>query len=571
MDWIELVEDFWDEVKERGYYIVGVAVIILFPFILGAPGLSQVPILTDIYSLGRSVGLFDANTYVLKIVSLCLIWAIFAASWDLLSGYTGQVSFGHAIFWGLAAYATFWVANGFDVIIPLVDTSATVDIGMHSINLNTSLSSLPVYESLMQTPLIGVILGIIVFFLELILNGIAFLINGTLNLGSLLIGTGLNVIIGIINPILQFFLGSHFVLDPFTALLFGGVFAALIALFIGLIALRVKGPYLALVTLVIPIIVAGLVPILKELFGPSFGIPNVPSIIESVGVGVDRYRELDAMNFYNFTMIMFFISVGIMMLIAFSRIGLAFQSIREDEDAAESLGINLRNYKILAFMISAFFAGIAGGLYSQWLDFTGPALFGSGFSFSVIIMVVIGGVGSISGGIIGAFLLTILVELFLDSIFQGVFGLDILAYGLLLIFTLRYMRFGLARATKEQKRACVVGILFALSWTIIMSSDILEFLVPLSIDGILTFVGLVIMLILTIPAIPVFIVSEIVGLVFLQGIVGLSLSSSALLKAKFIIYAVVGIPFSYYLPKIFKKVRLRFWGVWPSVGRYEPD
>jgi hypothetical protein len=256
------------------------------------------------------------------------------------------------------------------------------------------------------------------------------------------------------------------------------------------------------------------------------------------------------------------------MLIAFSRIGLAFQSIREDEDAAESLGINIRNYKILAFCLSAFFAGLAGGLYSQWLDFSGKSLFGSHFSFSVIIMVVIGGVGSITGGAVGAFLLTILVKLFLDDVFEGIYGLDILVYGFILVLTLRYMRFGLVRAAKEQKRACIFGILFAFSWVIITSSDLFEILT--SGGDILEFIVLVIMLILTLPFIPVFIGSEIVGMFLLEGLLGMELGS-ALIKAKFLIYASVGIPFAYYLPKIFKAVRLRYWGTWPSAGRYEPD
>ena len=97
------------------------------------------------------------------------------------------------------------------------------------------------------------------------------------------------------------------------------------------------------------------------------------------------------------------------MLIAFSRIGLAFQSVREDEDAAESLGINVRNYKILAFTLSAFFAGIAGGLYAQWFNYVSPTYLESAFSFQVIIMCVIGGIGTITGGVVGAFLLIILV------------------------------------------------------------------------------------------------------------------------------------------------------------------
>ena len=177
------------------------------------------------------------------------------------------------------------------------------------------------------------------------------------------------------------------------------------------------------------------------------------------------------------------------------------------------------------------------------------------------------------------------------------------------------MPYGLVRATKDQKRAILVGISFALSWILLPSKEgwgvdflseilpqiqdtppsgnIFEKVIFLSIESILHFIGkfdmigqmipsitgsnffyfigLVIMLIFSIPAILVFLISEVLGLILLQEIVGLSLTSDALIKAKFLIYISVGIPFAYYLPKLFKKVRLKYWGVWPSAGRYEPD
>jgi branched-chain amino acid transport system permease protein len=523
LDWKEQLEDFWNDVKDHAYYIFFVALLLLFPFLLVAPAAdlpepfsilnsvyngSELPVLSDIYALGRDAGLFGKNTYVISIISLCMIWAIFAASWDLLSGYTGQVSFGHAVFWGMAAYVTFWFASGMTV-------------------------------------------------------GVDF----------------------------QNLLGEKVVMEPLLALLFGAIVAGLLAFCIGIIALRVKGPYLALVTLVIPLIFHEL-PILFRVFdiglegelfgfeysiilfqdinsGGNFGNPNVPPIIPLTGNG-----QLDALNLYLFCMLVFFAAVALMMSIAFSRFGLAFQSIREDEDAAESLGIHVSFYKILAFTLSAFFAGLAGGLYSQWLNFAGPSFFDASFSFSVIIFCVIGGVGSITGGVIGAFLLTILVHLFLGDVFHGVHAVDILAYGFLLIVTLRYMRFGLVRATKEQKKACVIGLLFALSWAIVSSIDILDFL---EVEKLTTFVALLAMLIFSLPAIPVFWISEIIGLPVLEEVLKFltpefeGFSESALIKAKFLIYATIGIPYAYYLPKIFKTLRLRYWGVWPSVGRYEPD
>ncbi|MFX0173930.1 MAG: hypothetical protein ACFE9L_18755, partial [Candidatus Hodarchaeota archaeon] len=102
MDWKDLAENFWDEVKDRSYYIIAVILLILFPLIVGAPPStipilnliyngSRIPILSDIYDSGRDILgahiLFGTNTYFINIIALCAIWAIFAASWDFLTGY----------------------------------------------------------------------------------------------------------------------------------------------------------------------------------------------------------------------------------------------------------------------------------------------------------------------------------------------------------------------------------------------------------------------------------------------------------------------------------------------------
>ncbi len=589
----EKFEDVWDEIRSRSYYIVGVLLLVFFPFLLVTPGsiLSEpfsilnsfysggsIPILSDLFNLGQEIGLFGKNAYLLNIIALCLIWAIFAASWDFLSGYTGQVSFGHAIFWGFSAYVTFWVATG-------VPIGITFD------------------------PLDPIVLGIPI--LDEILGSLIFLINAFIDF-----------IFIITNEILVFIFGSNFMRPPLAALVVGAFTSAIFAVGIGFIALRVKGPYLALVTLLLPLIASQIVVIMTDLFGPKYGIPFIsgPFVVERISPFdlppdlMGRASEINELNFFIFVLVIFFISVFLMMLVAYSRIGLAFQSIREDEDAAESLGINVRFYKILAFAGSAFFAGLAGGLFSQYLRFTGPSFFASSFSFSIIIMCVIGGIGSISGGVVGAFVLTILLELFLKDIFHGVQSLDLLGYGILLIVTLRYMPFGLARASKDQKKACIVGVLFAISWTIIpigegwgtniiaslssslpLGTDVLSNILSVSFETLTSYMGKVdymgqitsslsdgdilmtlsFVLIFTFGLIAsvVFFFAEIIGLFFMGDILGLSRSWTYedLIKAKFLIYVAVGIPFAFYLPKAFKKVRLRFWGVWPSAGRYEPD
>ncbi|MHA2363306.1 MAG: branched-chain amino acid ABC transporter permease [Candidatus Hodarchaeales archaeon] len=521
-DWKESAEKFWEDIKERAYYIIGITTLILLPLILGAPGMPDLPIISDIYSLGRDTGLFSSNTYVLRILTIAAIFAIFAASWDLLSGYTGQFSFGHALFLGFSAYVAYWVAVG----VSVTDTIITIDADK----------------------------------VNIINNVIPFIPSGEVESFVINIPTGsLNMI-----------LGSKFILDPYTAILFGALITTIVAAGIGIVALRLKGSYLALVTLMLPIIAIQLITIFDDITGGDFGIPGIPLLVN--WTGLNRPNEQDRLNLYILTTIVLFISVGIMMLIAYSRLGLILQSIREDEEAAESLGINLTLYKIFAFMVSAFFAGIAGGMYAQLDRFAGPSFFDTKISFMVIIMVIIGGVGSIIGGVVGAFMLTILVDLFLNQVFAEVPEMEILAFGALLVITLRYIPFGLTRAKSDQKRAIVIGILFAIFWVIsIPLLQDLDKFNTLANENIFTFVSIIIMILIILPAIPVFFITEFIGLILLNDIIGLELADKALIKAKFVLAIVIGIPFAYYFPKLFKKVRLRYWGIWPSVGQYEPD
>ncbi len=568
-DIMEQLTDIWDNIKNRGYSITALLILILLPVILGMPGFDKMPIIGDIYALGRQNGLFAKNTFFIKIVSLCLIWAIFAASWDFLSGYTGQISFGHAIFFGISAYFTYWLISPVNSLrIPFLEVT--------------------LYQ--LKIPILD---DVILFFADFV--------NGFINFFIEILG------------------GNKIVFDHkiFRAFILSCFISLLLAVGIGIVALRVKGPYLALITLLLPLIASHLVLIFRDYtqgnYGISFGLDqSLQILVKTTPIN----RELDALNFYFFVLFVFLLAIGTMMLVAFSRIGLTFQAIREDEDAAESLGINVKVYKIIAFAVSAFFAGLAGNLWAQWLSFTGPSFFDTSWSFGVIIMCVIGGVGSIIGGVIGAFLLIIIVNLFLTDVFADIGGLDILAYGALLIITLRYMPHGLTRATKDQKRACMIGILFALFWAILPSStfgwgiDLFSSILPkipetipkgdffgtitallvtttlsfvgkfdylgqmastLTPDNILIFLVMLIMFIVAIPAFFVFLICEIFGLFILETGFGLLLSTSATVKAKFLIYVIIGIPFAFYLPKIYKKARIRYWGIWPSAGRYEPD
>jgi len=176
------------------------------------------------------------------------------------------------------------------------------------------------------------------------------------------------------------------------AIVIGGLAAALTGYFVGLPALRLRGDYLAIVTL-------GFGEIIRIVFlninavGGARGLPAIP-------------RESNFFWVYLWVVITFVIIYRIVR----SSTGRAILAIRENEVAAESMGINVSRYKVVAFVISAAFAGIAGGLFAHYQGFIVPETFNFMRSVEVVIMVVIGGMGSLSGSMIGAVLVTVLPE-----------------------------------------------------------------------------------------------------------------------------------------------------------------
>ncbi len=186
-------------------------------------------------------------------------------------------------------------------------------------------------------------------------------------------------------------------LPPMLALvigmLAGGLAAAAIGFVIGLPVLRLRGDYVAIVTLAFGQIIVTLLTNMKVTGGAS-GLKEIP---------------MEA----NFTIvyIVMVVTVLIIATLANSRHGRAISAIRENEVAARSIGINITYYKMLAFVISAFFAGIAGVLYGSNLGILIPRSFDYNKSIEILVFVVLGGMGSLPGSIIAATILTLLPEL----------------------------------------------------------------------------------------------------------------------------------------------------------------
>ncbi|MGI6229282.1 MAG: branched-chain amino acid ABC transporter permease [Tractidigestivibacter sp.] len=181
-------------------------------------------------------------------------------------------------------------------------------------------------------------------------------------------------------------------------LIFGGIMAALCGLIIGIPALRLKGDYLAIITLgfaeIIRVVMQNIDSVLGfELTGGQKGLTGIPSYT----------------NFLN-TFIVVAICLFLIHTMMKSRHGRAILSIRDNEIAAESCGVNITYYKTLAFVVSAFFAGVAGGLYAGCIGVMAPSKFGFMKSVEILVMVVLGGMGSMLGSVISATVLTILPE-----------------------------------------------------------------------------------------------------------------------------------------------------------------
>lgn len=176
------------------------------------------------------------------------------------------------------------------------------------------------------------------------------------------------------------------------AFIIGGLAAAVFGLIIGIPALRLKGDYLAIVTL-------GFGEIIRSVFNS----------LDILG-GSGGLKGIDKSSNYIIAYVLVVITILVISNLINSRHGRAVKAIRDNVIAAESVGVNVVYYKILAFVLSAFFAGVAGVLYGHNLAILKPATFDFNKSIEILVMVVLGGMGNIPGSIIAAVILTMLPE-----------------------------------------------------------------------------------------------------------------------------------------------------------------
>jgi branched-chain amino acid transport system permease protein len=287
------------------------------------------------------------HPFVLSIATQAVIWALLAASWDLLSGYTGQVSFGHAGFFALGAY-----------------TAAAAC--------------------------------------------------------------------------------KHLGLSPWLGLALGAAVAAVVGLGTGFPALRLRGHYLALVTLALAELIRLTAQNWLPVTGGPFGIYDFGSFTGLPATGIPRAQAV-----YLLVAAIVGAGVGAMLYVCRrTRAGRAFRAIREDEVLAESLGINTTVYKLLAFGLSSGLAGLAGTLYAYYIQLVSPTVATAATTSLVIGMAVFGGLGTIWGPALGALLLYAINEglRFIGVVYNLVaVGLVIMVFVIFLPRGLAGLRFGRAR------------------------------------------------------------------------------------------------------------------------------
>lgn len=244
------------------------------------------------------------DVYTLTLLTTANVMAIFAASWDLLVGRTGQISLGHSVFYGAGAYGAAALFQSFG------------------------------WPFWMTIPV------------------------------SMLISAG-------------------------------------IALLIGFPCLRVKGPYLALVTMCIPLVVAYLLSYFSEISGGQHGLP-MEGMLPELFPNLNFADKLKA-NYY-LTLFLMAISAIILYKIANSKTGVTFVSILDDELASKACGINVTKYKLMAFMISGFFASLAGCINAYIYRAATPPFFDLSISIIPLIVTILGGIGTIYGPLVGTYI-----------------------------------------------------------------------------------------------------------------------------------------------------------------------
>ena len=200
------------------------------------------------------------------------------------------------------------------------------------------------------------------------------------------------------------------------AVIIGGAVAALVAIPLALLSFKTRGDYLAIITLAFLMIVKSGIENICYLGGPR-GFLGIPAL-----------TNLPWAYFW------FIVTFWVIRNLVYSKFGRGIEAIREDEIAAEAMGVSTRSAKLIAFLVSSFFAGVAGALFAQQIQFINPSSFDVLKSTDILVMVYLGGTASISGSLMGAGVFTILNQLLQPL---GIWRMVIMPFMLVLLMLFR--------------------------------------------------------------------------------------------------------------------------------------
>jgi branched-chain amino acid transport system permease protein len=314
----------------------------LLPALLGAVVLSAIPFAIR-------------NSFILHVCILVLMWTVLGAAWNLLGGFAGQVSFGHAALFAVGAYTT------------------------------------------------------IILYLR---GGLA----------------------------------------PWWGIPLGGMAAALVSLPIGLLCFRLRGPYFSLATLAVAEIVKLVALNWESVTAGSVGylITTLPPV-RLFGLNLNWETKTP---FYAVAAALAVVALLVTAWLRGSRLGAYLVAIRENEDAAEAVGIDTVRAKVVTLALSAFLAGMGGGFYAFYFRYVDPdAVAGIGLSMEMVFIAVVGGLGTVGGPLIGAVFLTVVAELVRSRFAMG----HLIFYGLFMMLVIRFMPEGIWGRARRLKAGAAAG------------------------------------------------------------------------------------------------------------------
>jgi branched-chain amino acid transport system permease protein len=213
----------------------------------------------------------------------------------------------------------------------------------------------------------------------------------------------------------------------------GAVMAALVAAPVGRLSLRVKGVYFFLVTLAFGEVTRGVFAYFQEPFGGWYGIRDIPPPEPA-----SLFNILNKVPFYYLCLALMLLTCLVIYRFSRSWLGTVLWSIRENDLLSSAIGVDVPGYKLIAFVIAAFFAGLAGSFYAAYFGYISPLVFTFDLSVNVLVFIVVGGFSSFAGPIIGATVLTLVPEMFRVT---GKF--QMMAFGLILVVSMLLMPHGI--------------------------------------------------------------------------------------------------------------------------------